>query len=240
MCAGKDRAAFRGFGLLLRGFSGTKAASNPGLNREHVLQTQPEPIAMKILFRAAFYSLIAIILWQFAPPSRRDVNDPDVGRVERLFEDSKAVDAYAELEKLQSGRPPAAIAEKLKELKTRADERAENNEAKRGWMTWVAAILAIVSLEIALSVRKKKESAAENANKTAKEKLPKLDLGDWIIAFWAIIPPLWFFVEWRSLSYGQELEVFKYSQELARNIWVAFVVLLVAILKGKWPLASDE
>ena len=80
-----------------------------------------------------------------------------------------------------------------------------DNVAKRERMTLLAAIVAIASLGSAWWIRKNKEGET----KPAKGKLPKLDFGDWIIAFWVIVPPLWFFIEWRSLSYGQELEGFQ-------------------------------
>lgn len=59
-----------------------------------------------------------------------------------------------------------------------------------------------------------------------------------LLAFWALAPPLWFFVEFEFLHPcidAFELARVKQAQDLARNIWVAFVVVLAAIMGVKWP-----
>ena len=55
------------------------------------------------------------------------------------------------------------------------------------------------------------------------------------LTFWAVFPPLCFWAEywllWRHdecATIPRELERFKLAQELGRNIWIAFVVLLGA------------
>jgi hypothetical protein len=53
-----------------------------------------------------------------------------------------------------------------------------------------------------------------------------------IVAAWVIGPPIYFFIEWVFLykeSDEYPLEKFKYSQELARNIWLAVTAILVAL-----------
>lgn len=57
-----------------------------------------------------------------------------------------------------------------------------------------------------------------------------------LLGFWALIPPIWFFLEWVFLrQYVDCPDDLKYTQELARNIWIALVVVLAAILGIKWP-----
>jgi len=57
-----------------------------------------------------------------------------------------------------------------------------------------------------------------------------------LVGAWALIPPLWFIVEWHFFDVKKgEFEHFKYSQELARNVWVAFVIVLAKITGITWP-----
>ena len=61
-----------------------------------------------------------------------------------------------------------------------------------------------------------------------------------LLGFWALIPPIWFFLEWVFLrkylvNENRKKEDIKYTQGLARNIWIALVVVLAAILGIKWP-----
>jgi hypothetical protein len=49
---------------------------------------------------------------------------------------------------------------------------------------------------------------------------------------WTLGPPLWFLGEWSRYTeekYGK-FEYFKYSQELAKNVWIAVGVILAIIL----------
>lgn len=65
-----------------------------------------------------------------------------------------------------------------------------------------------------------------------------------LIGLWVLLPPIWFFVEFQLLHpniFPQdsfELSRVKQSQELARNVWLAFVVVLAAIVGVKWPPGS--
>ncbi len=49
--------------------------------------------------------------------------------------------------------------------------------------------------------------------------------------FWAVAPPIWFLIEW-TLWRGSdaEREIFKYSQELARNVWFGVGALIALFL----------
>jgi hypothetical protein len=66
----------------------------------------------------------------------------------------------------------------------------------------------------------------------------RVPLGYLLVGLWAIGPPLWFIFEWHRFDVGSQtkeaFETFKYSQELARNVWVVLVVLLGSIVKIKW------
>lgn len=63
--------------------------------------------------------------------------------------------------------------------------------------------------------------------------------GDWtkklrgsIVAIWLIGPPIYFYIEWVFFyeeSDDYPIEKFKYSQALARNIWLAVTAVLVAL-----------
>jgi hypothetical protein len=54
-----------------------------------------------------------------------------------------------------------------------------------------------------------------------------------VVLLWICVPPLWFLYEWVSLSKGLPAEMradIAHSHDLARNIWLALVVLLTAVL----------
>jgi hypothetical protein len=53
-----------------------------------------------------------------------------------------------------------------------------------------------------------------------------------LVGAWALGPPIWFIWEWHANKV--DVEQLKYSQELARNVWVAVVVVLAAIIGIKW------
>ena len=53
-----------------------------------------------------------------------------------------------------------------------------------------------------------------------------------IVAIWLVGPPIYFYIEWVFLykeSDEYPLEKFKYSQGLARSIWLAVTAVLVAL-----------
>lgn len=67
--------------------------------------------------------------------------------------------------------------------------------------------------------------------------------GYMLIGVWALGPPLWFLYEFVSEfppnnnRPEQEQERLKQLHDLSRNIWLAFVVVLAAIMNIKWPVA---
>jgi hypothetical protein len=63
------------------------------------------------------------------------------------------------------------------------------------------------------------------------------ELGQWLAAVWALCPPLYFFFEWyfwvpptrfREIPDGEKkaFEEFKYGQDVASKIWIAFAATL--------------
>ena len=59
-----------------------------------------------------------------------------------------------------------------------------------------------------------------------------------IFAGWAILPPIWLILEYWLLFDSTEeslaaFEAFKYSQSLARNLWVGFLIFLAAFYLGE-------
>lgn len=53
-----------------------------------------------------------------------------------------------------------------------------------------------------------------------------------VFILWVVVPPLWFLVDWALFepTNDKNFEHFKYSQELARNLWVAVAAVLALIL----------
>jgi hypothetical protein len=116
----------------------------------------------------------------------------------------------------------------LEELKRKKDEEAAKHPKNR----------KALKHEHAEATPDQEMGMESSARETGKH-TPLSRAAGIIIGIWVICPPLWFFLEWAYFSHGQQLEEFKFSQELARNFWVALVVLLAAILKGNWPLQSS-
>lgn len=57
----------------------------------------------------------------------------------------------------------------------------------------------------------------------------------WLVGAWALVTPIWFMWEWHTFTGDKAaVEDLKYGQELARNVWVALVVVLAAITGIKW------
>ncbi len=53
-----------------------------------------------------------------------------------------------------------------------------------------------------------------------------------LVSIWLLAPPVYFFVDWVFLykeSDEYPLEKFQYSQKLARDIWLAVSVILIAL-----------
>lgn len=98
------------------------------------------------------------------------------------------------------------------------------------WAIGISIVLAAASLIWA--VRLRTAGVALEQRKTRSYLL---------LAFWVLVPPVWFFFEFQYLHpdiYPQnsfELSRVEHSQDLARNVWLAFVVVLAVALGVKWP-----
>ena len=84
----------------------------------------------------------------------------------------------------------------------------------------VSGLLALASLAGALWVR---NSCPPNSV-----------IGYGIVAFWGLAPPIWFLYEWvclcRYLDKDEQARI-RHLHGLARNIWLALVTVLTAILQ---------
>jgi hypothetical protein len=66
-----------------------------------------------------------------------------------------------------------------------------------------------------------------------------------ILALWVAIPPLFFFCDW--IKYGPEpkeenaalIESISHTHDLARNIWLALIVILTVLYEIPFPGAGD-
>jgi hypothetical protein len=66
------------------------------------------------------------------------------------------------------------------------------------------------------------------------------ELGKFLIGFWGLVPPLFFWVDWVWLcSYlapnDPEREVAKHTHDLSRNIWIALVAILAILFAVRFP-----
>ena len=62
------------------------------------------------------------------------------------------------------------------------------------------------------------------------------------LAFWVLVPPVWFLYEYvKEFPEGhkrmqEEVDRLRHLQDLARNLWLALVIVLTAIMGIKWPV----
>ena len=93
-------------------------------------------------------------------------------------------------------------------------------------MAVISAVLGIASLFIAIHIRGEQKELRELHAQV-------------LIGFWALVPPVWFLLEWGWFTGVGEEEHVKHAHELARNIWLALVVVLAVIAGIKWPFGAD-
>ncbi len=65
-----------------------------------------------------------------------------------------------------------------------------------------------------------------------------------LIGGWTLGPPTWLFIEYFRMPYIDSkrlpnIDSFKYTREIARNFWVAAVLVLLALNSGHFPGAPD-
>jgi hypothetical protein len=90
-------------------------------------------------------------------------------------------------------------------------------------ISWLSGLLAVGSLMIAGLQRASPRFA------------------DWfclsVVGFWVLVPPVWFWFEWyylcRQLPLGERDRI-KHLHDLARNIWLALVAVLVVLFGLDW------
>jgi hypothetical protein len=102
----------------------------------------------------------------------------------------------------------------------------------RKWLLPVVSVLSVVA--VIISVR----MAFTIRASTAPDRVHSASA---ILAFWALVPPVFFWLEWTLFSKKsdeKERDRIKHFHELSRNIWIALVVVLATIMKIKWPLSD--
>ncbi len=91
--------------------------------------------------------------------------------------------------------------------------------------TWVSAGFAVLSIIAAIVIRCNYPEA--------------VNTGYILVLFWVLAPPVWFFFEWAVLCPNdltpEESSRIKHLHDLGRNIWLALVIVLAAILNYDYP-----
>jgi hypothetical protein len=88
-------------------------------------------------------------------------------------------------------------------------------------LAWISGLLALASLVVAVLHRAHIHELSEPARYI-------------ITGFWVIMPPIWFWTEWAWISAridADERDRIKHPHDLARNIWLALVAILVGLLE---------
>ncbi len=95
-------------------------------------------------------------------------------------------------------------------------------------VTWVATVLACISTALAMMFRENWIG-------------PKDPYGFVLLTFWALVPPVWLLYEYvsncpaGSSPKEGDMDRLRQIQELSRNIWLAFLIVLAAIMDLDWP-----
>jgi uncharacterized BrkB/YihY/UPF0761 family membrane protein len=91
---------------------------------------------------------------------------------------------------------------------------------------WIGGIVAIILAGASIYV-------ALNKNFTCAQ-LSHDDLGKLIVGFWAVIPPIFFWIDWVVLySRIADRDAAKHTHDLSRNIWLGLVGILAYAFFGK-------
>lgn len=96
-------------------------------------------------------------------------------------------------------------------------------------LTYISAPLALISIVVALYIR-------SLYGEYPAEQRPHQVIAYVIVGLWVLCPPIWFWIEWVLFTEGND-ERLKHTHDLARNIWIGLVVVLIAILDIGWPNA---
>jgi hypothetical protein len=102
-----------------------------------------------------------------------------------------------------------------------------NRDSAINAIGWVATALAVGSLGVSLALR----TVWSNY---------KHPWGYVLIGLWTLGPPVYFLLEYAFLPpvEGHHDDRVKHLHDLARNFWIAFVVVLAVLLDIPWPGAA--
>jgi hypothetical protein len=111
------------------------------------------------------------------------------------------------------------------------------------WFVRSVTVLALIAGAVTFWLILSSPAAAPPKNGPSAAAIPVAQPPLWArlaLICWATLPPLWFSIEyhvfWRRENqhpHPEALERFKHAQDLARNVWLAFVaVLAVLYFKG--------
>jgi hypothetical protein len=107
----------------------------------------------------------------------------------------------------------------LKASRYKGNSKGRNAIVSR--LAYLSSALSIATLFFLLTHHDKDDATKETAS--------------YFLILWTVLPPVWFWVEnhmiWQTANPDErgDFETFKHSQELSRNIWLAFVGILIAL-----------
>ncbi len=115
------------------------------------------------------------------------------------------------------------------------------------WRNWVSRVAGTIATIAALATvicllkdppKKPASTPSATSQSSAQATQPAADESTvhWFyvaIVLWAVVPPVYFWFEhffvWRGGGVPQSFDLHKYGQDVSRNIWLAFVALLLAL-----------
>ena len=113
----------------------------------------------------------------------------------------------------------------VENITSRQREQKQSKESRKTFNTIcavVSIILAIASILIGIII-------------TTSE--TKDTIGQIILSIWVIAPPIFFWIDWIMCENvdSKTAERAKHNHDLARNIWLGFIVLLAVLFDLEWP-----
>jgi hypothetical protein len=103
----------------------------------------------------------------------------------------------------------------------------------RKWIVWIFSVGLVISLGLVFV-------APAETLKLDGWTIPKM-MKAAVLVVWLLAPPIWFwveyfFVDWKSAVEGsgsEQLERFKYGQDISSKIWLAVSTVLLMLYFGK-------
>jgi hypothetical protein len=99
----------------------------------------------------------------------------------------------------------------------------QNNQASMGWLSAAAGFVSLAYATIW---------------HFCLQGIAWLDaLNHVIVGLWTLLPPIWFWLEWYFSPHAPGTPLWDsmtHGHEVSRNIWVALVVVLVAVFGLRW------